>query len=332
MNPRERLLTLLAGDKADRPAVTVWRHFYHRETTARGLADAMVDFQERFGWDLMKINPRASYHMEDWGNVLDWSDSEFKKHNKTKFAVETLADWDKIEVLPPTTAVLAEHLQAVSLIRKRVGPDLPILMTVFTPLSIAGDLVKNDQTLLDHLAEDESRVLGAIERIAQTFTAFSAELRNAGADGLFYATTQWASASLLTYAQYEKYGRKYDLAPLTAAGDDAINLLHVCASQNYLKELSDYPVGIVNWDESDPTNALLSDGIDMIGNKLALGGLDHSGWLLQATPEEIAFKVREIYASQQGKRFIFGPGCSIPPETPMENLTALSETIKQLRA
>ena len=87
MNPRERLLTLLAGDKADRPAVTVWRHFYHRETTARGLADAMVDFQERFGWDLMKINPRASYHMEDWGNVLDGSDSEFKKHNKTKFAV-----------------------------------------------------------------------------------------------------------------------------------------------------------------------------------------------------------------------------------------------------
>ena len=155
-------------------------------------------------------------------------------------------------------------------------------MTVFTPLSIAGDLVKDDQTLLDHLAEDESRVLGAIERIAQTFTAFSAELRNAGADGLFYATTQWASASLLTYAQYERYGRKYDLAPLTAAGDDAINLLHVCASQNYLKELSDYPVGIVNWDESDPTNASLSDGIDLIGNKLALGGLDHSGWLLHS--------------------------------------------------
>lgn len=332
MNSRERIQTLLAGDKPDRPAVTAWRHFYHRETTAEGLAGAMVEFQERFDWDLMKINPRASYHVEDWGNILNWSDSEFKKHSKTKFAVETEADWDKIGVLPLTSPVLAEHLQAVSLIRKRVGPDLPLLMTVFTPLSIAGDLVKDDQTLLDHLAADEARVTGALERITETFSAFCAELRNAGADGLFYATTQWASASLLTYPQYEKYGRTYDLPPLAAAGADALNLLHVCASQNYLKELADYPVEIINWDESDPTNASLPDGIDAIGDKLAMGGLDHNGWLLQSTPDEIAFKVREIYAGQANKRFIFGPGCSIPPETPMENLAALSETVKQLSA
>jgi len=330
MTPRERIEALVAGETPDRPAVTVWRHFYHQETTATGLADAMCGFQERFGWDLMKINPRASYHMEDWGNVLQWSTDEFSKHKKTKFAVETVADWDKINVLKPDAPVLAELLKAVSLIRKRIGPDLHLLMTMFTPLSIAGDLVKDDQTLLNHLAEDKSRVTAAIARITETFQAYATELRNAGADGLFYATTQWASKTLLRYEQYQEFGRAFDLAPLAASGADALNLLHVCASENYLSELADYPVAIINWDESDPTNLSLADGITAIGDKLALGGLDHHGWLLKATPEEVEFKVRDIFHRHRDSRFVFGPGCSIPPETPMANLEALAQTVKSL--
>ncbi len=331
MTPRERIDALVKGETPDRPAVTVWRHFYHMESTAQGLSDAMCGFQEKFHWDLMKINPRASYHMEDWGNVLEWSDSEFSKHKKTKFAVETVADWDKIQVLQPSAPVLAELLKAVTMIRKRIGSDLHLLMTMFTPLSIAGDLVKDDQTLLAHLSEDKSRVIGAIERIAETFRLYAIELRNAGADGLFYATTQWASKTLLTYEQYQEYGRKYDLIPLEATGSDALNLLHVCASDNYLAELSDYPTKITNWDESDPTNLSLADGITAIDDNLAMGGLDHNGWLLKATPEEIEFKVRDIYHRHRDSRFIFGPGCSIPPETPMDNLRALADTVKSLK-
>ncbi len=338
MTPRERIEALIAGETPDRPAVTTWRHFYHQESTAEGLAEAMCGFQEKFQWDLMKINPRASYHMEDWGNTLEWSTSEFSKHKKTKFAVETVTDWDKIDVLQPSAPVLAELLQAVSLIRKRIGPDLHLLMTMFTPLSIAGDLVKDDQTLLNHLAEDKPRVMAALERITETYRMYAVALRDAGADGLFYATTQWASKSLLTFDQYLELGKAFDLIPLEAAGKDALNLFHVCASENYLAELADYPAQIVNWDESDPTNLSLADGIRAIDQKtssktetkIALGALDHNGWLLKATPEEIDFKVRDIYHRHKDTRFIFGPGCSIPPETPFANLQALADTVRSL--
>lgn len=330
MTPRERIQRLIAGEPVDRPAVSVWRHFYHRETTAEGLSSAMLEFQRQYNWDFMKINPRASYHMEDWGNQLRWSTEEFKKHEKTKFAVENVTDWDKIQSLPVNAPVLSELLESIAQIRKGVGPDLPLLMTVFTPLSIAGDLVKDDQTLLDHIAEDRARVIGALERITETFCRYVAELRNAGADGLFYATTQWASRSLLDYSEYQALGRTYDLPVLEATGADALNLLHVCSSENYLPELSDYPAQLVNWDESDPTNLSLAEGIRAIGDKTAVGGLDHNGWLLQSTPEEIEFKVRQIYHSLEKQRFIFGPGCSIPPETPSENLAALANTVQAL--
>ena len=331
MKHRERIERIIAGEKVDRPAVSMWRHFYHLESTAQGLCDAMVGFQREYDWDIMKINPRASYHMEDWGNELDWSNDELKKHSKTKFAVETIDDWDKIIELPMDSPVLGEHLEAVSLIRKEIGNDLPIVMTMFTPLSIAGDLVKDDNTLLEHLRENPEKVKSALGRIAKTFANYAKELRNAGADGLFYATTQWASRTLLTFDEYLEFGKPFDLIPLEATGDGALNILHVCASENYLSELANYPAQIVNWDDSDPTNLNVKTGTDAVYPKTVMAGIDHRGWLQSGTPKDIELKIRETAAQAPETGFIFGPGCSIAPETPSENLRALRDTIESLK-
>ena len=72
----ERVGAALEGGELDRPPVSAWRHFYRRETTAHGLADAMLAFQREHGWDFMKVNPRASYHSEDWGVRLRFSGSD----------------------------------------------------------------------------------------------------------------------------------------------------------------------------------------------------------------------------------------------------------------
>ena len=133
---RERLELIFQGKKPDRFAVSFWRHFFHKEHYAEGTAAAMLDFQKRFDWDFMKINPRADYHIEGWGFKQEWSFDEFKKHKKTYFPVKSLEDWKKIEPLKLTTPALDEHLKVVSLIRKKTDKNLPLLMTVFTPLEI----------------------------------------------------------------------------------------------------------------------------------------------------------------------------------------------------
>ena len=48
MNRRERLEVAVAGGTPDRVPVSAWGHFYTRETTAAGLAGAMVEFFEEF--------------------------------------------------------------------------------------------------------------------------------------------------------------------------------------------------------------------------------------------------------------------------------------------
>ena len=69
MNHRERVLACLAGEYVDRPPASMWRHFYAEETAPDTLAEAMLGFQREYDWDFMKVNPRASYHAEDWGLV-----------------------------------------------------------------------------------------------------------------------------------------------------------------------------------------------------------------------------------------------------------------------
>lgn len=325
--PRERIEMILKGEKPDRFAASLWRHFFHLESSAEKMAEAMIAYQNRYNWDFMKINPRASFHTEDWGNRFEWSTDEYANHKHTKFAVSNPEDWDKIEILPTTAPVLADHLKAISLIRKKCGPDLPLLMTVFNPVGIARRLVGDRGKFMEQLNSHPEKVTGAIERITKTFENYAAEIRNAGADGLFFATLDLACAEAMPYEQYNTVGRPYDLRILRAAGDDALNLLHVCAGRNYLKALSDYPVELINWNTSDPTNINLEDSFDFLGDKTAVGGLDHTGWLLNGTPDDVASEMNKIKERMAGKRFIFGPGCTIDARITEKNIKAVIDNL-----
>jgi len=329
-NHRERFQMILAGESPDRFAASFWRHFYHMEHHAEGTIEAMVGFQKMFDWDFMKLNPRAEYHVQGWGQELAYSHDEFTKHTKKNFSVTTPDDWARIKPLPLTSPPLAEHLKVVAGIRKAVGKELPILMTVFTPLSVAGRMVENRQTLVDHLRHHPDKVEPALAAIAATFALFAVELRNAGADGLFYATTHWASADMVTWEEYQRFGVPYDLKVIEAIDDEATNLLHVCASHNYLEELSriDYRSHLFNWDSSDPTNLPLDKAYDRLPHHTLVGGVDQTGWLKLGNPEEIGHQIDRLEGEHDSSRLIIGPGCSMPPEVPMDNLRAIREKLR----
>lgn len=324
---RERIELIAAGETPDRAAASIWRHFFHREATVDGLVEAMLSFQKEFDWDFMKINPRATFHVEDWGVKLDWSTDEFVKHKYTEFTIKELSDWDKIEVLPMEAPVLADHLKAISLIKKASDPELPLLMTIFNPLGIARYMSGSKEKILEHLKQDPERVKRALENITVTFENFVKESRNAGADGMFYATLEWASADAIPYARYNELCRPLDLRILNASGEDAMNILHVCAGNNYLKELTDYPVRFINWEAADPTNMNLDEAIEYFDGKVAVGGVDHKGWLWHSAPEEVGYEIKRMKERMTGKKFIFGSGCTIDARVPFENLRAVRENL-----
>ena len=322
---RERLLAVASGAPADRPPVSFWRHFYAEENEPRALALALLGFHREFGWDWIKLNPRASYHLEDWGYRFEPSTDPHAKPVPKFYPVATAADWARIEPRDPGAGVLGEHLQAIRHVVEGAGGD-PVLMTVFTPLSVAGDLVADDQLLLKHMHEAPEAVASALEAITETFERFAAEVLNAGADGLFFATTQWGSHALLTDAQYEKWGRPYDLRVLAAARNARINLLHVCDRKNMLAELADYPVQLLNWGFTDEGNLDLEEGMARFDRGI-IGGVSRKADLLTSSAEEVFAKVTDLRASLAGRPWGCGPDCSIDPHSKPENLRAVKAAL-----
>ena len=326
---RDRLAIILAGERPDRFAASFWRHFFHLEHTADGTADAMLRFQKEFDWDFMKVNPRADYHGQDWGVKLKLSNREMENHVKQSFPITRIEDWSKIAPLAMTAPVLAEHLKLVSLLRSRSEKELPILMTVFTPLSVAGRMVPDHQMLVNHLREAPERMHKVLRAITDTFVKFVSELRNAGADGLFFATTHWASADLLTWEEYQEFGIPYDLEVIRAAEADALNLFHVCGSNNFLEQLvkQPYPAKMVNWDSADPTNLPLDKAVDLISDKTLVGGVDYRGWLKQSRPAEMPHFINGLKRQFDSARLIIAPGCAVEPSTDMNNLRAIRQLL-----
>jgi uroporphyrinogen decarboxylase len=326
MTHRERFAAALQGREVDRPPISMWRHFYTQESDLESLAAAMLGFQRRFDWDWMKVNPRASYHVEDWGVKLRYEGD--RPPTVTATPVKKPADWLRIEPLPPDRGVLGEQLRALELIAKGLKGKVSFLMTVFTPFSIASRLVSSEEAFLRHVREHPEKVRYVLDVVTETFIRFSKAAMERGADGLFYATTVWATADRMPLAEYERYARPSDLRLLAGLPRGGTHMLHVCKDHNFLPALKDYPVAIFNWDARGVANPSLADGKTLVGRKAVAGGLPHKQDLVAAKPSALASEVRGMRVAKGTRGWMLGSGCTFPPEAPVRNLSAIRRAVE----
>lgn len=318
-------MAALRGGDVDRPPVSMWRHFFTEEVSAERLAAAMIAFQDRFDWDFIKVNPRASYHVEDWGVEMRYVGDAAPETVSTP--IREPDDWLKLEVLDPSTGVLGEQLRALEIIADDLKGEVPFLMTVFTPFSAASRLAPSDEVFLRHLRDHEDSVRHGLAVVTETFAAFSRACLERGASGLFYATTSWATADRLTREQYGTLCRPYDLELLHSLPEAELHMLHVCRDNNLLSELVDYPVHAFNWDARAEGNPSLAEGKAMVAERPVVGGLRHTASLVEAPPSKLEWETGGMLTAMGRRGWMLGTGCTYPPKTPEENVRAIREAV-----
>ncbi|HLQ67103.1 MAG TPA: uroporphyrinogen decarboxylase family protein [Candidatus Limnocylindrales bacterium] len=325
MTRRERMRATLAGEPTDRPPVSLWRHFYDREGTAEGLAQAMLEFQSTYDWDFMKVNPRGSYHIEDWGaRTQRPGTGPLDKPKVVEGVIRRPEDWDRIRPLDVTKGAFGEHLDAEERIAAKIQGDVDWVMTVFNPVSVAADLVNDDALFVEHLRRHGERVHAALRAIADTFAAFTRETMARGASGIFLATTDWANDTRIKREEVEEFGRPYDLRVLAEAAAGPLNTLHVCGPGAYLREHADYPVAILSWDARDRGNPSIR-GMRGATEKTLMTGISHEGAFLKGPAKAVEEEARSAVQESGGTRFILGPGCAIPAASPKEHYAIVRE-------
>lgn len=323
MSKHERVLAALRGEPVDQVPVGFWGHDYLHEWTPEGLVEATLERYRRFDWDFIKLNPRACFFVEDWGCRFEPSGNAREGPKLRGYVVKTSAHWEHLRPLDPQQGVLGEHLRALRLLGEALGGAAPFVQTIFSPLSIAQDLAGDDAPRIKRYMQEAPGALHAgLEIIAETYARYAQACLEAGASGIFFATTEWGTRDMLSDQEYEEFGRSYDLKVLAVVQEGAsFNILHVCRGNNMLDLLHDYPVHALNWATTLPTNPTLEQGRAMSG-KPVMGGISEKTVLQHGPPQAVAEEVRMALEETGGRGFLLAPGCSIPPQTPEAHLRA----------
>lgn len=318
MTKRERVHAAIRGEPVEPVPRALWRHFPHVDQTAEGLAQAVVQFQRQYDFDLVKVTPTSGYPAEAWGAQLEHLENEEGTRRYLSRPVKTTADWHELPRLDVTQGVLGRELQALQLIRAEVGPDVHVLQTIFSPLTVAKNL-SGDLWLAD-LREHPDDLKAGLTRIAEVTADFARASLQAGADGVFFAT-QLANRQALSEPEYREFGVAYDRQVLDEVAELAdLVLLHVHGFDIFFDLMAGYPAHILNWHDRRTPPSLAEGRARFRG--AVLGGLDEWGVLLKGSPQDVRAQFAQTLRETGGQRVIIGAGCVTPVTVPEANLRA----------
>jgi uroporphyrinogen decarboxylase len=328
MSNCERMRAAILFQEVDRVPVSFWGHFASDPHRAAGLAAATIAFQRAFDWDFVKLMPSGMYLPEAYGCRLTAAAGAGAVNDLEESVIRRPDDWERLPLLDPHEGWLAEHVRSIQLVREAAGPDVPILETLFSPLTVAHKLSLH-VPFRESVAEHRALLLAGLASIAETTKRFAAACLDAGADGFFFATQEANSASL-DQAGFLELGRRFDLEVLTSLDERAwLNLLHICRTGIYAELVADYPVQMINWD-SERTQPALEDARLVWKGVCLVGGLDREGPLLVGAPSEVDSAVRRAVARAGRVGFVAGAGCGLLVARPDENLLAAKAAAEAL--
>jgi len=314
---RERIQASLSGEIPDQPPVSLWRHFPVDDQLPESLAAAHLAFQRTYDFDLVKVTPASSFCIRDWGAEDEWLGNPEGTRQYTKHVITQPGDWEKLPVLEPTAPFLSGQLACLRQIREGLGPNTPMLQTIFNPLAQAKNLA-GQSTLLVHLRKYPEAVLKGLQTIALTTRRFIDAARDTGIDGIFYAV-QHAQATLLNKDEFKRYSESLDLQILESAQGLWCNMLHLHGEDVYFEQVSKYPVQIINWHDRETPPSLTQ--AQKIFKGTLCGGLSRET-LVYKTAQEIRKEKEDAVQQTGGRRLLISTGCVVPIIAPHGNFTS----------
>lgn len=319
MNHWQRIEAALKGQPTDRPPVALWRHFPEDDLDPAKLVAHTLAWQRQWDFDLVKFMPSGTYGVEDWGAVSAYRGSPNGAREVVKPAIVRTEDWLKLAALDVRQGSYGRQNQALAAVARELKGEVPLLQTVFSPLTTARKLAT--EGLFADLRCAPAALEQALRVITEVTIRFALDALAAGAHGVFLAT-QLASFRHLTAEEYLRFGKAYDLQVLAALrGKARLNLLHAHGHDIMFDLLADYPVQMLNWHDRTAGPTLADAAARFPG--LLVGGLNENATLMSGSAQAIEAEVRQALAQTGSRRLVLGPGCVAPVAVPPASIAAV---------
>ncbi len=307
---------------ADRPPVGAWGHTYREEWSPDDLAAITVERARRFGWDFVKFQPRASTFAEAFGSEYRPAGHRLRAPVLVKAAVPDLEAWRSVDLV--NRRALDDQVESIGKVARELGRDVPVIQTVFSPITVGGYLVgKSQARIVRELRQHPEIVMPALDRIAEALMEFNRRSVEAGAAGVFYAISGYAGKGVMPEAAYRKFALAYDVHILKSLPKAAwFNVVHLCGSNLHFDLAREMPAQVVSWSVHNQGNPSLAEGRRIL-DRAVMGGLAQRSTLVYGPAAKIEAEARRVVEEAGPQGLLIAPGCSVPPRVRDANLAVI---------
>jgi uroporphyrinogen decarboxylase len=302
-NKRELVLSLLDESKPPEyiPAA-FFLHFPPKDHRGQAAVDRHMEYFRATGMDFVKIQYENSFPKVP--------------------SIQKPEDWAKMPFYG--LDFYEEPLRVVEGLVKAAKHEALVIMTLYSPYMCAGHTT-SDQTITEHIKENPEAVKKGMQIITDSLMGFVKAAIGLGLDG-FYMSTQGGEAGRLPdRALFDQCIRPYDLSLMNEIDRLCIfNILHICdyhMPYASLEEYTNYPGQVVNASLELTTGRLKAADVAKIFDRSFMGGMDRKGVIGTGSPETVR-QAAQIVLNEAPERFILGADCTIPGNTPVENIRA----------
>lgn len=223
----------------------------------------------------------------------------------------------------------AEPLHVVEGLVEAAKSEALVIVTLYSPFMWAAHL----GDITNHLQEDPDAAKRGLEIMTENVLTFVRGCKRVGVDG-FYASSQGGEAFRFQDPSiFQRYIKPTDLAVWEELSSCIFNILHICdyeGGYNDLRPFLDYPGHVVNSSLQVGDQTLSPRDAARLFGRPFMGGMERKGILATGNPESIRQAVDRVLADAP-EQFILAADCTVPSDTPWENLKSAIQSAHQYR-
>ncbi len=307
MNKRQRFLAAVRGEAVDHPPMAAWCNLATDGVDGAENARRQLAFYDACGWDICKV-------MNDYRLT-------------PPAGIETITmpdDMLRFAKRPLSERIFAEQINCLRIMRARLGPDVPLIDTLFEPFfSVLFAVGFSRASFIRGHPRAAGAMLGAL---TETFIDYIAEIRKIPVDGILYATNACIlppSSRGISDEEFRVFHEPYDRRLLDAM-DGLTRIVHAHGNPLDLRRVLDYPCEVLSWSDRLTGNPSIA-AVRALTGKCLMGGIDESKLHERSLPEIRAETADALAQAGGARNFILAPGCNVSPGITLRTLHCLRD-------
>jgi MtaA/CmuA family methyltransferase len=285
--------------------------------------EAQIRAYERVGYDALFGYSDPLYVPEALGCELRILKTGLQT---VPISVKTMEDIDRLPMPDPRKhGRIPSVLKAVKLLSKYSNGKIPVIPGFEGPLTAAVRTLDADY-LMRKVLKDRPFVLKLLDKITDILIQVGTALREEGADLLFLPDPVTSSdmispriAKEIEFPCLERLIRSVNMPCI----------LHICGdSTQILDMMARTGAAVISLDQC----MNLPTVRNAVGWGVAIGGNINPVNVMQfGTPDDVRTEVNRLLSENGNRSYVVMTGCSIPPDTPLDNLLAAVQTVRNHR-